>query len=505
MSPYLRKVKTASGATAVQIVEKRNGRRSIVEHLGSAHDPTELAVLVSAAHQRLHGVQDDMLPLQTSPRDPPGPVVEHTSSEVLWRVLSNAYRQLGFDQLSDEVFASLVAARIVEPTSKLDTVRVLSELGVTAPHPNTLYNCLRRCVQRDYRAQIATACWMQASAAGPVALVMYDLTTLHFEISAEDKLRKVGMSKERRVDPQITVGLLVTAHGFPLEVAMFEGNKAETKTLIPVIEAFRARHTITDLVVVADAGMLSAANLNGLEGAGCRFIVGSRQSHVPYDLGDHFERHGNYVPDGSTIETSRDMGTGKDKRSRRLVYHYSFKRRQRDERAINAQVAKAEKVAAGQRPIARDRFVTVTADSDGKKADVNWAVIERARFSAGFKGFVTNIPVDTLEGSAVVAAYQDLWHVEESFRMSKNDLQARPIFHRKSDSIDAHLTIVFAALAVARYLQDRTGVSIRRLVKVLRPLRTVTISIAGQPLTAQPRLGPDATAILDTIPDLTGH
>lgn len=505
MSPYLRKVKTASGATAVQIVEKRGGRRSIVEHLGSAHDEVELAVLVSAAQQRLHGVQDDMLPLGTSRRDPPGPVVEHTSSEVLWRVLTNAYRQLGFDQLADEVFASLVAARIVEPTSKLDTVRVLGELGVTAPHPNTLYNCLRRCVQRDYRAQIATACWTQATAAGPVALVMYDLTTLHFEVNEEDKLRKVGMSKERRVDPQITVGLLVTTHGFPLEVAMFEGNKAETKTLIPVIEAFRARHTITDLVVVADAGMLSAANLNGLEDAGCRFIVGSRQSHVPYDLGDHFERHGNYVPDGSTIETSRDMGTGKDKRSRRLVYHYSFKRRQRDERAINAQVAKAEKVAAGQRPIARDRFVTVTAGSDGKKADVNWAVIERARFSAGFKGFVTNIPVDTLTGSAVVDAYQDLWHVEESFRMSKNDLQARPIFHRKKDSIDAHLTIVFAALAVARYLQDRTGVSIRRLVNTLRPLRTVTISIAGQPLTAQPRIGPDATAILDTIPDLTGH
>ena len=89
--------------------------------------------------------------------------------------------------------------------------------------------------------------------------------------------------------------------------------------------------------------------------------------------------------------------------------------------------------------------------------------------------------------------------------MSKNDLQARPVFHRKKDSIEAHLTIVFTALAVARYLQARTGVSIKRLVKILRPLRTVTITIAGQPLTAQPRLDPDAIAILDKIPDLTGH
>ena len=326
MSPFVRKVKTASGATAVQIVEKRNGRRRILEHVGSAHDEAELAVLVSAAQQRVHGVQDDMLQFEQPGREPAGPVVEHTSSELLWRVLTDAYARLGFDQIDDEVFASLVTARIIEPTSKQDTLRVLGELGLPVPHVNTLYNSLRRCVERDYRSRVATACWAHATARGPVALVMYDLTTLHFEVTNEDRLRKVGMSKERRVDPQVTVGLLVTAAGFPLEVALFEGNKAETKTLIPVIEQFKTRHGIKELVVVADAGMLSADNLNGLEDAGCRFIVASRQSHVPYDLGDHFERHGNYTPDDSTIETTRDMGTGRQRRTRRVVYHYSFKR-----------------------------------------------------------------------------------------------------------------------------------------------------------------------------------
>jgi hypothetical protein len=79
-----------------------------------------------------------MLPFEASPRAASGAVVEHTASEVLWRVLINAYRQLGFDQIDDDVFTSLVAARIVEPTSKLDTVRVLRELGLTAPHPRTL-------------------------------------------------------------------------------------------------------------------------------------------------------------------------------------------------------------------------------------------------------------------------------------------------------------------------------------------------------------------------------
>jgi len=187
------------------------------------------------------------------------------------------------------------------------------------------------------------------------------------------------------------------------------------------------------------------------------------------------------------------------------VYHYSFKRHKRDDRTINKQVEKAEKAAAGQRPIARDRFVTVTADADGKKAQVNWDTIERARFCAGFKGYVTNITPHVMDGAAVAAAYHDLWHVEQSFRMAKSDLKARPIFHHKRDSIQAPLTIVFAALAVARYLQDRTGLPIKRLVQTLLPLRTVTITIAGQPVTAQPRLGPDATAILDKIPDLAGH
>ena len=505
MSPFVRKVKTASGATAVQIVEKRNGRRRILEHVGSAHDEAELAVLLSAAQQRVHGVQDDMLQFEQPGREPAGPVVEHTASELLWRVLTDAYARLGFDQIDDEVFASLVTARIIEPTSKQDTLRVLGELGLPVPHLNTLYNCLRRCVERDYRSRVATACWAHATAQGPVALVMYDLTTLHFEVTNEDRLRKVGMSKERRVDPQITVGLLVTADGFPLEVALFEGNKAETKTLIPVIEQFRTRHGIKELVVVADAGMLSADNLNGLEDAGCRFIVASRQSHVPYDLGDHFERHGNYTPDDSTIETTRDMGTGRQRRTRRVVYHYSFKRHKRDDKTINAQVVKAEKVADGLRPVTRDRFVTVTTDADGKKAEVNWDVIERARFCAGFKGYVTNIGADVMDGAAVVAAYRDLWHVEESFRMAKGDLQARPIFHRKREPIEAHLTIVFAALAVARHLQEQTGVSIKRLVQTLRPLQSVTITIAGQPIQAQPRLTAEAEAILAKIPRGAGH
>ena len=99
----------------------------------------------------------------------------------------------------------------------------------------------------------------------------------------------------------------------------------------------------------------------------------------------------------------------------------------------------------------------------------------------------------------VIASYHDLWHVEQSFRMSKTDLRARPIFHHTREAIEAHLTVVFAALAVARYLQDATGASIKRIIRSLRPLQEVTISLNGQTLTAKPRITADARELLDRL------
>lgn len=508
MSPYARKVKTASGATAVQIVEKRGGVRRILAHLGSAHNEVELALLMQVARERLAAGQLalDLGVEQTAGKSgDPGAVVTGTACQVLWDVLSTAYHRLGFDSVCDDVFRDLVLARIVEPTSKAAAIEVIEELGVRAPHLNTLYAALKRCSGSGYRDILARACWEHSvrSAGGVAAMIMYDVSTLHFEIDAEDELRRVGMSKERRVDPQVQIGLLVDRGGFPLELHAFAGNKAETTTLIPVLQAFRERHEVTDLVVVADAGMLSAANLNALEDAGFSFIVGSRISKAPYDLADHFHHHGNNFADGQILESKRVMGTGNQARERRVVYQYSFTRRKRDDRAINAMVDKAEKVATGDRPLKRDRFVTVT----GAAKKVDWARVERARQLAGLKGYVSNIPAQTMNGYKLVGAYHDLYEVERSFRMAKSDLRARPIFHQTREAIEAHLIIVFAALAIARHLQNETGVSIKRIVRTLRPLRTVQIRVGGQTATAAPLIGPDARAILDQLPPINapGH
>jgi transposase len=389
-----------------------------------------------------------------------------------------------------------VLGRIVEPTSKLDTVRVLGELGVDSPSRVTFMRCLKRAVQRDYRALVSDACFRHATRTGGLALVLYDVTTLYFETPREDGLRKVGMSKERRVDPQVTVGLLTDSGGFPLAVHLFEGNKAETKTLIPVLTDFRAQQPDTaDIIVVADAGMLSAANLLAVEEAGFSFIVGSKVSKAPYDLAEHFERQGNAFDDRQTIETSRVMGTGKTARTRRVVWQWSFKRYPHDNKPINAMIERAEAVAAGKRPVKKDRFVKI---SDADKS-VDWELVERARYLAGLKGYVTNIKVDTMNGEHVVAAYHDLYQVERSFRMAKSDLAARPMFHRLRDSIDAHLTIVFAALAVSHEAQARTGLSINKIVKLLRPLRTATITLAHQQINVPPRIPDEAQRVLDDL------
>jgi len=531
VSRFVRKVRTASGAVAVQVVTRRGRQVEQVEHVGSAHTDAELALLLAAARERMAPGQDVLdlgalpvvparmddvadwtaepeLPLQlATPAVGGRPAgvgaggrVVGTSADLLWRVLTSAYTRLGFDVLGDDGFRAMVLARIVEPTSKADVVRVLAEIGAPAVALRTLFRSLARCQEKDYRGQLATAAWAHSvRTTGTAALILYDVTTLHFENGEEDDLRRVGMSKEHRVDPQVQVGLLVDPGGFPLEVHLFEGNKAETTTLIPVLTAFGKRHDVTDLVVVADAGMLSAGNLNALEDAGFSFIVGSRITKAPYDLADHFSRHGDYFTDGQVLESVRVMGTGKSARSRRVVYQWKFAREQHDNKAINAMVTKAEKVAGGSRPLRRDRFVKVTGATKG----VDWALVVRARQLAGLKGYVTNLPATTMDGAAVIAAYHDLWRVEQSFRMTKSDLRARPVFHHQREAIEAHLTVVFAALAVARHLQDATGTSIKKIVQTLRTARSATIDINGQRLTLDPDLTDATRAILNRLEN--GH
>ena len=535
---FIRRVRTGSGATAVQIAEYAGGRQRIVTHVGSAHSEAELGVLLERARELLadpgQGVLDlgvDEAPSVTGlvppsaatllpdareqapgARDSPGRVLG-TSSRVLYDALAGVYARLGFDALADRVFQDLVLARLVEPTSLLDSGRVLGELGVAPASYATMKRTLARAAGRGYRDKVAAACYAHASTSGDLSLCLYDVTTLYFEAEHEDELRKVGYSKERRVDPQVVVGLLVDRAGFPLEVGCFEGNKPETATLLPVIEAFQTRHGIEGMVVVADAGMLSAGNLRELDDAGLRFIVGSRVTKAPGDLASHFRWHGDAFTDGQIIDTITPRhgarrrendpnlraepawDPGEHPGSWRAVWAYSAKRAARDAKTLTAQENRAKAVVAGKKAARTPRFVTTA----GGQLTLDDKSLERARSLAGLKGYVTNIPSVVMPASEVIGSYHDLWRVEQSFRMSKTDLRARPMFHHTREAIEAHLTVVVTALAVAREAQQRTGLSIRNLVRQLRPLRSATIAINGTQQTFAPAIPAEQQAHLDAL------
>src|SRR5699024_5050650 len=150
---------------------------------------------------------------------------------------------------------------------------------------------------------------------------------------------------------------------------------------------------------------------------------------------------------------------------------------------INKMVERAQKIADGTAPLKRTRFVKVT----GADKQLDHARIDRARQLAGLKGYVTNIPAETMSGSAVIGAYHDLWEVEASFRLTKSDLTDRPILHPGRDKIDAYLTVIFAAIAITRYLKRDTCVSIKQLVNTLRPIQTARVVINPNELVFQPK------------------
>lgn len=463
---------------AIQLARKQHGKIVEIKHLGSAHNPAEESLLVALARRQLHVNQ---LPLFTDPNHGLKLSLKSSCSGLLRRVLLEQYRHLGLDELADEVFSLLCIARMVEPTSKLDSLRVLSDLGVDHLDKNQLYRCLGRVVDGDYRQTISRLCFDYATAKN-LSLVLYDVTTLYFEVQQEDAYRKPGLSKERRLEPQIVIGLLVDQSGFPLGLHSFEGNTAETKTILPVINAFCAQHGVGQITVVADAAMLSARNLTALSTAGHRYIVGSRLHKIPYDISE-FQKTKN-LSDGQIIESRQ--------REYRVVYQYRVKRASLDLKNIELQVSKAKRIISGQAAVSKAKFLIVKPGSK----QLNRALISKAQSLAGIKGYVTNLD---LPGEQIISYYRQLFQVEASFRMAKSDFKARPIFHRKRDSIEAHLTVVLAALAVGRSIEAQTNMSIKQLVKLLRPIRSGTVVINGQEYPVEEDIPPVIHTLLQKL------
>jgi hypothetical protein len=213
---YVRKVRTASGAVAVQVVRKEAGKVVIIEYVGSARTDAELGVLLQRGRGLVDGLQE-VLDLEVARRvarldevsdwRPPGQQqlvadavagpgrTVATNSRLLYEAIGAVYDALGFDVLADVVFKDLVIARVVEPTSKLDSARVLTDLGADTVSYCMIQRHLRLVSTDNYRDAIAEKCFAHSTDRGTLSLVLYDVTTLYFESENEDTFRKVGYSK----------------------------------------------------------------------------------------------------------------------------------------------------------------------------------------------------------------------------------------------------------------------------------------------------------------------
>jgi hypothetical protein len=454
-----------------------------------------LAALKAAAAERLMANQAVLdLGVTAPPGSEPLPIMSSQMTH-LWDGLCAAYRILGFESATkgDSVFRDLVLARIIEPTSKIDAQRVLTEVGVEPASYATLKRRLPIYARPRWRQSLAATAARRAGL-GPASLVLFDVSTLYFETDAGDGFREPGFSKERRLEPQITLGLLTDASGFPLTVEAFEGNRAETATMLPVINAFKAAHQLTDVTVVADAGMISEANQVALAAAGLSFVLGTRIPHLPNVISEWRDEHpGEAIPDGLVLTQQWPSTSAEKDRGipdRLIYYQFRYDRARRTLRGIDEQVAKAQRAVDGHAPVKRNRYIQLS----GATKSVNRALEAKTRALAGWKGYTTNLTKVSPE--FIIDAYHQLWHIEKSFRMSKHDLQARPIYHHLRESIEAHLSIVVAALAVSHYIERQTDWSIKKFVRTARRYRTVKIKAGNQTLTAADPLPDDLRTAL---------
>lgn len=246
----------------------------------------------------------------------------------------------------------------------------------------------------------------------PVLFLKSTTATLYFEIEKEDELRKTGFSKEgKHQQPQIVLGLLVSIDGYPLAYEMFEGNKFEGHTMLPVIEAFKAKYGLKQLVVIADAGLMSNDNITELQNKNYQYIIGARIKNETWAIQKNIL--------ATSLNNGETVAINKDENSR-IIISYSDGR--------------ATKDAANR----KRGVVTISIDKEKYKADAKWD---------GLKGYITNT---RLTKDQIIENHNHLWQIEKAFRILKTDLRIRPIYHRLRHRIEAHIVLLFVHIKSVR-------------------------------------------------------
>lgn len=468
----IRTVRTGSGATALQVVRYVKRKRVVVRHIGSASTDDELTVLWQKAEMIREQlcVQPSFLAIaQQKPiLHADHLALQSVTHQFALTFLKDCFRTCGLGFLSP-LYQDLALMRIIEPTSKLRTLELLERYFGLSYARRTLCRLLPQLM--DHKADIEEAAYRTALAHfdQSFALVLYDVTTLYFEShEPDDDLKARGFSKDdKSKQPQVVVGLLVTPQGFPLKHEIYKGNTFEGHTMLDVVKQFRERHKDVKPVIVADAAMLSQENMALLEEGGYQYIVGARLANASNAFIDALTA-ALAKQDGYTIRLPYPN------RSYSVICAYSEKRAKKDRREFEKQLDRAYKLIAKKEIGKRTKFIK-KSDTHKDALELNEELKIKAEKLLGIKGYVTNIPADTFSDVQVISYYQELWHVEQAFRMSKTDLRTRPIFHYAHDAIRAHVLLCFMALMVGKFLEIKTGLSLRRIHDILWNVHEVHI------------------------------
>lgn len=478
---FVRKKRNKSGTVSVQIIDKSTGSYQVFKTVGSSSDPEEI--------ERLYHLGIELIPkligqksidfANHADRTFVTTIKNNIQSHRLigpYLLLGHIFDQIGFNQIEDHLFKHLVISRLSYPSSKHKTVEYMRRYMNLDYDVHKVYRYMDK-LHGKYKQRIQQISYEHTLKVlgGVISVVFYDVTTIYFEAEKEDELRITGFSKDgKHQNPQIVLGLLVSANGYPLAYEIYEGNKFEGHTMIPVLESFRQTYQIKDLIVIADAGLMSKENILDLTSHGLKYILGARMKNMSKEIIDKIMAQS--VEDGHQFMI--DIGDGS-----RLIVGFSAKRARKD--ALNRErgLKKLEKALASgkltkkhinnrgyNKYLSISGDVNITIDYDTYNEDAKWD---------GLKGYITNT---NLQAGQVIEYYKELWSIEKAFRISKTDLRIRPIYHRLAHRIETHITISFCAYKIYKELErqlkaKKIDKSAARVIEVINSIFAIEVTL----------------------------
>lgn len=378
-------------------------------------------------------------------------------------VYGKLFDELGFNRVvgdparrvkAAKTIRHLVMARIAHPASKRQSVIDLErDFGIKLDL-NAVYRTMDY-VDSESIALIQRKAWEAVNGlfAERIDVVFYDCTTVYFESVAEDELRDKGYSKDMRFNQsQVLLALLVTKEGLPLGYRVYNGATFEGHTFKDALEHVERLAAIDRVVFVADSGLLSKENLELLERYNKQYIVAARLKNQPERIREQILDRAGYHRQEQMLVNEISLSA-----ERRLLVNYSEKRACKDAHDRRQALAKLEKkIKRSKHPesfISNFGYRKYLKIENSQSVRIDEAKIKQAEAWDGLHGVITNIP--DVAATEVFEQYKGLWLVEEAFRLTKHDLQVRPVYHWTPKRIEAHIAMCFMALVCIRHLSYR--------------------------------------------------